>query len=66
MSCFGWCITYIDSESDDDDDEGNSVLKRAGTLLTGKSDNLPQGFIDITRVKDANIEKPSNVRKNTQ
>lgn len=65
MSCFGWCITYIDSESDDDDEE-NSVLKRAGTLLNGKSDNLPQGFIDITRVKDANIEKPSNVRKNTQ
>lgn len=49
-----------DSESDDDEEEENSVLKRAGNLLTGKSDNLPRGFLDIARTKDANIDKPSN------
>lgn len=55
--------TKKDSESDDDDDDDseNSVLKRAGSLLTGKSDNLPRGFLDIARGKDANIDKPSNV-----
>lgn len=51
----------VDSESDDDEEEENSVLKRAGNLLTGKSDNLPHGFLDIARTKDANIDKPSNV-----
>lgn len=51
--------TKKDSESDDDEEE-NSVLRRAGTLLTGKSDFLPQGFLDIARVKDANTDKPSN------
>ena len=59
-----FCLVHvnIDSESDDDDDDSeNSVLKRAGSLLTGKSDNLPRGFLDIARVKDANIDKPSNV-----
>lgn len=48
------------SESDDDDDEENLVLKRAGNLLSSKSDKLPHGFLDIVRVKDANIDKPSN------
>lgn len=48
-----------DSEDDDDNDE-DSILKRAGNLLTSKSDYLPQGFLDIRRVKDANKEKPSN------
>lgn len=55
-------LNDIDSESDDDEEEANSVLRRAGPLLTGKSDFLPQGFLDIARVKDANTEKPSNVR----
>ena len=61
------CIFHADAESDgdddDDDDDEDSILKRAGTLLTKKSDYLVQGSLDIRRVKDANDEKPSNVRK---
>lgn len=61
---FGILHTDAESNSDDEtDDEEDSILKRAGTLLTRKSDYLPQGSLDIRRVKDANSEKPSNVRK---
>lgn len=52
-------MLFIDSSSEDD--EGDSVLKQAGRLLTGKADYLPSGILDITRIKDANIDKPSNV-----
>ncbi|KAL9971505.1 hypothetical protein ACROYT_G017676 [Oculina patagonica] len=53
--------TRKDSSSDnDDEEEEDSVLQRAGRLLTGKADYLPSGILDITRVKDANIDKPSN------
>lgn len=61
-----FCILHADADSnsdDDTDDEEDSILKRAGTLLTRKSDYLAQGSLDIRRVKDANSEKPSNVRK---
>lgn len=47
-------------ESSSEDDEEDSVLTRAGRLLTGKADYLPSGILDITRIKDANIDKPSN------
>lgn len=50
--------TRKDSSSEDDEDD--SVLTRAGRLLTGKADYLPSGILDVTRVKDANIDKPSN------
>ena len=61
---FGILHTDAESNSDDEtDDEEDSILKRAGTLLTRKSDYLAQGSLDIRRVKDANSEKPSNVRK---
>ena len=52
-------VSYTDSSSEDDEDD--SVLTRAGRLLTGKADYLPSGIVDITRIKDANIDKPSNV-----
>lgn len=55
--------TKRDAESNSDDEtdyEEDSILKRAGTLLTRKSDYLAQGSLDIRRVKDANSEKPSN------
>lgn len=52
-------MPFTDSSSEDDEDD--SVLKRAGRLLTGKADYLPSGILDITRNKDANIDKPSNV-----
>ena len=57
-------FTCTDSSSEDDEDD--SVLKRAGRLLTGKADYLPSGILDITRIKDANIDKPSNVSHNKQ
>ena len=60
---FGILHTDAESNSDDETDEEDSILKRAGTLLTRKSDYLAQGSLDIRRVKDANSEKPSNVRK---
>ena len=49
------------TDSSSEDDEDYSVLTRAGRLLTGKADYLPSGILDITRNKDANIDKPSNV-----
>ena len=52
-------LTLLDSSSEDDDED--SVLQRAGSLLTGKADHLPCGMLDITRIKDANMDKPSNV-----
>lgn len=52
-------MPFTDSSSEDDEDD--SVLKRAGRLLSGKADYLPSGILDITRNKDANVEKPSNV-----
>ena len=52
-------MSFTDSSSEDDEDD--SVLTRAGRLLTGKADYLPSGIVDITRIKDANIDKPSNV-----
>ena len=54
-------MSFTDSSSEDDEDA--SVLTRAGRLLTGKADYLPSGIVDITRVKDANIDKPSNVSR---
>ena len=52
-------MSFTDSSSEDDEDD--SVLTRAGRLLTRKADYLPSGIVDITRIKDANIDKPSNV-----
>ena len=52
-------MSFTDSSSEDDEED--SVLTRAGRLLTGKADYLPSGILDITRIKDANIDKPSNV-----
>ena len=44
-----------------EDEEEDLILQRAGNLLTKKANNLPHGILDIKRIKDANIEKPSNV-----
>ena len=52
-------VSFTDSSSEGDEDD--SVLTRAGRLLTRKADYLPSGIVDITRIKDANIDKPSNV-----
>ncbi|RMX55645.1 hypothetical protein pdam_00001664 [Pocillopora damicornis] len=43
-----------------EDEEEDLILQRAGNLLTKKANNLPRGILDIKRIKDANIEKPSN------
>lgn len=43
-----------------EDEEEDLILQRAGNLLTKKANNLPHGILDIKRIKDANIEKPSN------
>ena len=52
-------VSFTDSSSEDDEDD--SVLTQAGRLLSGKADYLPSGILDVTRIKDANIDKPSNV-----
>lgn len=36
---------------------GGSILRRAGNLLTKSTDQLPKGFLDLKRMKDANSAK---------
>ena len=50
------------SGSEDDEDEEDELLQRTGNYLSKKADLLPKGVLDVTRVKDANAAKPSNVR----
>ena len=45
------------SDSDSSDEEEDSFLQRTGDLLKSSTDQLPKGFLDLKRMKDANSSK---------
>ncbi|KAJ7523130.1 hypothetical protein O6H91_18G038900 [Diphasiastrum complanatum] len=42
------------------DSEGYSILRRNEDLVLKSTSRLPQGFIEITKMRDANFDEPSN------
>ena len=49
------------SLDEEEDQEDNEILQRAGNFISKQSDHLPKGIIDIGKVKDANCSKPFDV-----
>ena len=45
----------LDEEEDQDD---NEILQHAGSYISKKTNHLPKGIIDISKLKDANCSKP--------
>ena len=46
-----------DSSDSSEEEEGGGILQRAGSLLAMTTHQLPKGFLDLKRMKDANSAK---------
>jgi hypothetical protein len=52
---------YVLFPDEEEDQEDNEILQRAGSFISKKTDHLPKGIIDIGNMKDANCSKPFDV-----